>query len=392
MPSEPSSRSQLIPRQVRAAEVSIGHQPSIDSRLPPAREAIRVDTLRGRKARHLQKIRRWYARVVGSEAVSSDDQSLILWAESPDEARNFLERTGRSKDFLGFDKIFVAKRTGKTRTNRYIGGDYYPTTNDETVDVYNEVVTAPPRIIDLVQWCTCDVMISRGQEPLLVLEDTTHIVRMNLYQRFPRLARAASLGVPSLILQGTRGLEFRLRGDRWALYRYLQAMEAIARVHPESPTLAFWYGPADEAEFDAERAAFQYVNSVINGSADDADLITRKMTAEVRSVLASGVEGDIARDLPCIDYTGEEVIVRVGARPDRKSWKEKGSGQMDPYVGLILAAKYIHCYDSSGKKIKDLVLEFTYLPPDFWFFADADTTALYKRLPIEFADQVRFLG
>jgi hypothetical protein len=65
---------------------------------------------------------------------------------------------------------------------------------------------------------------------------------------------------------------------------------------------------------------------------------------------------------------------------------------MDPYVGLIAAAKYIYCYNEKGQQVKDLVVEFTYLPKDFWFFRDRKTTALYKRLPFEFADQVRFLG
>ncbi len=66
---------------------------------------------------------------------------------------------------------------------------------------------------------------------------------------------------------------------------------------------------------------------------------------------------------------------------------------MDPYVGMILAAKMIYCYDNDGIQTRPLVVEFTYLPPNFWFFKDAaNATALYKRLPYEFADEVRFLG
>ena len=98
-------------------------------------------------------------------------------------------------------------------------------------------------------------------------------------------------------------------------------------------------------------------------------------------------------DLPSISYSGPEVIVKIGAKPEKKSWREKGSGQMDPYVGMIIAAKYIYCFDEQGKQTKPLVVELTYLPKDFFFFQNLDkTTSLYKKLPFEFADEVRFLG
>ena len=194
------------------------------------------------------------------------------------------------------------------------------------------------------------------------------------------------------MLQGTGGLDFSLRGDRWALYRYMQAFEAIARVHPGAPALPFWYlhDPTDERRAQDEMIA--YVRAIVEGAAGQVTGVQEAVIARVREVMRDGVEGDIARDIASIDHRGDDVIVRIGAKPERKSWREKGSGQMDPYVGLILAAKYIYCYDESGKKVKDLILQFTYLPPDFWFFSNPDSTALYKTLPILFADEVRFLG
>ena len=168
-------------------------------------------------------------------AVEKESQALLLWAESPEEARNFLKRMQSAGNQLKIERIFVAKRNPKSRSNTYVGGHYHPTSDDKSVDVFDSVVASPPKITDLVQWCTCDIMLSRGWEPLVVMEDTTHIVRMDLYQRMPRLARAAIRGVPSLVLQGTRGLDFRLRGDRWALHRYLSTFEAIARLHPSAP-------------------------------------------------------------------------------------------------------------------------------------------------------------
>lgn len=324
------------------------------------------------------------------EAIRTEDDSLVLWAESPGEARAFLSRVSRSGSMI-FDRIFVAKRTG-SRANWYLRGEYYRTTDDSVVDVYDEVVLAPGPVADLVQWCTCDVMISRGVRPLVVFEDTTHIVRMNLYQRFPRLARAASLAVPSVMLQGTRGLDFNMRGDRWGWYRYLQGVEAIARVHRESPTALFWYVEEATSIQAAEESAIAYVEAVVAGRRAAVDKLCWDSIALIRSELSNGVRGDVAPPIPSIEVQRDAVIVKVGARPEAKSWREKGSGQMDPYLGLILAAKYIYCYDPHGEKCRQLILRFVHLPPGFWFFADAETTALYKRLPIEFADEVEFLG
>lgn len=293
---------------------------------------------------------------------------------------------------MGTRPDFVAKRSGKVRHNRYVGGEFYRTTNDKAVDVYDEVVLAPEGIIDLVQWCTCDIMLSRGNRPVAVVEDTTHIVRMNLYQRIPRIARAAMLGIPSVVLQGTRGLDFRLRGDRWGLQRYLRAYEGMARLYKEFAPLPLYYPPDGAAELAAETDMIRYIDAVLAGNTDSARRMRERTLKSLAETLA--VTGDeVPPQINSISVRKAEVAVRIGARPDVKSWREKGSGQMDPYVGMILAAKLIYCYNEEGIQTKPLIVEFAYLPPGFWFFKDAEkATALYKRLPYEFAHEVRFLG
>ncbi len=324
---------------------------------------------------------------------SSEIKHLTLWAESPEEARAFMKYAVSNPKFPIIEKIYVAKRSPNFRTNSYVGGHYYETTNDAAVDVINSVITAPHAIVDLVQWCTCDVMLSVGELPCVVLEDTTHIVRMNLYQRIPRLARAALLGVPSLILQGTRGLDFSLRGDRWALYRYLQAFNGIAICYPNTPTLPFWYEPDPTLENEAHVFVIEHIIALLTKNNEKVMSDRHRILSIIETTLRNGFRGDIARDIPSIEHDGDEVVVKVGVKPDKKSWVEKGSGQMDPYVGMILAAKYIYCFDEFGRKVKPLVVEFTYLKSDFWWFSDlATTTSLYKRLPIEFADKVRWCG
>lgn len=319
-------------------------------------------------------------------------EELILWAESPEEARNFLARASRAGAAWSPDRIFVAKRSGTARHNRYVGGEFYTTTNDSAIDVYDEVVLAPDKIVDLVQWCTCDIMLSRGSQPIVVVEDTTHIVRMNLYQRIPRIARAAMLSVPAVVLQGTRGLDFRLRGDRWGLHRYLRAYKGMMNLYRDCSPVAFYYLDNPDAELAAEADVIRYVNALVLENHSEAASV-RKRATEVLNTALSVTGDEQPPQINSISVRTDEVVVRIGAKPDVKSWREKGSGQMDPYVGMILAAKLIYCYDANGKQVKALAVEFTFLPEDFWFFKDAaSATALYKRLPYEFADEVRFLG
>jgi hypothetical protein len=326
-------------------------------------------------------------------AFPSGNASLHLWAESPAEAANFYKKAIQAGYPLPINKVFVAKRTPNRGPNKYIQGLYFRTSGYPDFDVYQGYVQAPKAVIDLVNWCTCDIMVTRGETPVFVLEDTTHIVRMNLYQRIPRLARAAMLGVPSLMLQGTRGLNFRLRGDQWALYRYYQAFEAIARIYSKAPSLPVIYMPSINGDEDrANQLAFSCVKAWIEHDVVQADIHKADILNAVQDVLTKGVNGAAPPDINSIYHTGPEVIVRIGAKPDKKSWNSKGSGQMDPYIGMIAAAKYIYCYDANGQQSKPLIVEFTYLPLGFKFFSNPSPTALYKRLPFELADEVRFLG
>jgi hypothetical protein len=235
-------------------------------------------------------------------------------------------------------------------------------------------------------------MLSWGDKPICVLEDTTHIVRMNVYQRVPRLFLAARMGIPAIALQGTRGLDFSKRGDCWGMHRYMRAFAAISRLYPNSAVLPFFYVPTDGAsEVEAERLAFQYLDALVRGDDEKIGGIRELVIAQVAEIAEHGFRGHFARDIPSIEVSDDEVIVHIGANPDKKSWREKGSGQMDPYIGLIAAAKYIYCFDSLGKQVRAMVVRFTNLPPNFWWFRDwQESRSLYKTLAFQLADRVEF--
>ena len=310
---------------------------------------------------------------------------LTLWAESPEEARLFLDRA-RRQSMQRVDKIYVAKRFPKNRANKYVEGEYFATSDDESVTVYDEVIIAPSKVISLVQWCTCDVMLTWSENPICVIEDTTHIVRMNVYQRFPRLIRAAMCGVPAIAIQGTRGLDFRLRGDCWGMHRYMRAYAAASKIYPALGVLPFTYLPgSDEAR--AEFDTFEYIKALITNDHVKANRLRAVKMEEIEDISHLGYHGHIAPDIQSIEVGSNCVTVKIGARPEKKSWREKGSGQMDPYIGMIAAAKYIYCYDSTGKQSKELVVSFKFIPPDFFWFKDWKTSkSLYKTLAFEIGD------
>ena len=320
---------------------------------------------------------------------------LILWAESPEEARLFLQRAGRNAFHITFEKIYVAKRSPKNRSNQYTDGQYYVTDNSNNVIVYEDVIVAPEKITALVQWCTCDIMLSRGNQPIAVVEDTTHIVRMNVYQRIPRLFKATMNNIPAIALQGTRGLNFTKRGDCWGMHRYIRAFASINRLYPNVCVLPLYYITNDPiySEANAEKTLFDYLHALIQKDDHAASTIRAKIQSEIVQVDKNGFHQHIARHIPSIEVTESEVIVHIGAKPNKKSWKEKGSGQMDPYIGMIAAAKYIYCFNESGQKNKDMVVRFTFIPPDFWWFRDWRTSrSLYKTLAFQIADRVEFNG
>ncbi|HCB0059510.1 TPA: hypothetical protein MYL02_002618, partial [Klebsiella pneumoniae] len=176
---------------------------------------------------------------------------LTIWAESPEEARNFIRNIYSKVNLPIISGIRVAKKNPSSRGNNYVAGSYYIATNDEHVDVTNELIQAPQAIVELVQWCTCDIMISVGDHPVCVIEDTTHIVRMNVFQRVPRIIKAAQLGVHAIILQGTQGLDLNKRGDNWAIYRYMLPYQKANKIYPTliAPVL---YLPNDEDQCRAE--------------------------------------------------------------------------------------------------------------------------------------------
>lgn len=329
-----------------------------------------------------------------SEMTAQQCEPLILWAESPEEARNFLQRAKRQAFPFAISVIYVAKKSAKNRANSYVEGEYFVTSNDDEVTVYQEVIIAPKPITELVSWCTCDVMLSRGQTPLAVLEDTTHIVRMNIFQRIPRLYKAAMLGVPAIVLQGTRGLDFSKQGDCWGLHRYIKAFAAICKRFPKPGVLPFFYVPTTEGDEDrAENEAFGYLTSIIGGDCERVNAIKDRVVTQVFHIASNGYLGYSAPEIPSIEVGATEVIVNVGAKPDKKSWAAKGSGQMDPYIGMIAAAKFIYCFNADGEQVKDLIVRFKFLPPDFWWFQGWENSrSLYKTLAFEIADKVEFLG
>ncbi|MFH5047040.1 hypothetical protein V8954_07990 [Klebsiella michiganensis] len=203
--------------------------------------------------------------------------------------------------------------------------------------------------------------------------------------------RRSYLGVHAIILQGTQGLDLNKRGDNWAIYRYMLPYQKANKIYPTliAPVL---YLPNDEDQCRAEMEVANLLATIFYAP----NLISDKKLSigkNLDDIVLHGFNGNIAPPINSIRVSDKEVVVKIGARPERASWRSKGSGQMDPYIGMIAAAKYAYCFDHAGNKTRDLVVEFTFLPDGFFYFTDWESsTSLYKRLAFEIADKVVFCG
>ena len=122
---------------------------------------------------------------------------MILWAETEADADQFLELID---GYHIFNQIFCAK---KGPGSKYLSGKYF-VYNLEKKFLSQEIINAPIKITKLTQWCSPDIIISRNDDPLLVIELTFHtLVYNNVAQRIPRIAKAAQEKIPAIIFQRT---------------------------------------------------------------------------------------------------------------------------------------------------------------------------------------------
>ncbi len=311
------------------------------------------------------------------------DNEVVLWAETAAEADLFLQRMERNGAAFEIDRAFVGKRSVKDRGNRYIGGTFYEY-DAESGGAVESGIIAPKAIVDLVQWCASDVMLSRGAEPLISIEDTTHIAGNNLFQRLPRVARSSFLGVPSVIFQGI-GPKLTGKSRTWALHRFLSAYLKVNLVGSAPCLTVFYEGEKEAAAREDE--LIRLAGFAVSGDGQKFGRLSDRFLAKMKTI-HSEIQGPVP-PIRCIDVTDDEVRVLIGVRPERKSWAQKGSGQMDTYVGLIFAARLLFALQDNGEKTKEVVAFFKNLPPDFWWFADSNHS-LYNTLPKEFADRYEY--
>ena len=132
-------------------------------------------------------------------------KNIIIWAESSAEIEDFIKLTEGEARF-NIKKVFIAKRGVG---NNYLTGVYFPYDLKLKACLVDEL-KAPKFIIDLVQWCSPDIIIANERKALLSIETTYHTLTYNnIAQRIPRqTCSSVKSGIARVIEEGFSLLNF----------------------------------------------------------------------------------------------------------------------------------------------------------------------------------------
>jgi len=310
-------------------------------------------------------------------ATDSSDSTFEIYAdqdELDDRETGFLTLI---EDELNFNIGNVYEAKGG---NEYRAGKYYP--YDLSTGMRNDkhTITVPDNVQDILQWGCPDVIIASGESPILSIETTSHKLRWNnVAQRVPRQLRAAKLGVPNVIFQRVDSYE---SDDPWINW-FCEIFRKATKIHGTS-SLAIPY-----VESDREKKAKQLAglcNYFATGYEEETlcevqEEMEKYTTEYDEETLLKGKSGDPRSFVDKSDH----VTCTIGVKPDGSGWDTKGTGNLDPYPGLVKMIEILCCYEGKRKKRK-LVTHFSNLPEDFpWF---RERSSLYLDLIEEFSDEI----
>lgn len=317
-----------------------------------------------------------------------------LWAESVDEADEMLEIIENSQYTIEFEEIYVAKRHGRHRTNDYLAGRYYryhPGIGLRESDVSENV--APAEVIQAVQWTSMDIYITVEEQLVFSAEVTTQLEGNNLFQRLPRAAMACSTGSVVVTLQGSGSTPNEMMLQR--LFTAHDRLHSSCHAIPEGvdeyrPSVVLFYTD-EESRVEATDLYVSLIAACVNRQEGAISSILEQCISRMAPYIISHPfptynDADSKAGIRCFDVNEENVTINIKANPNVKSWRDKGTGNMDPYPGLIYAAALLHAYDGDGNKIRNVIANFERLPRGFWWLQETNGS-LYRILPSLFCDE-----
>jgi hypothetical protein len=287
---------------------------------------------------------------------------------------------------------FVKHKTG------YRQGLYWPLTDIDSMRTLDKEIQSSKSIVHTTEWQHQDYIIANSGEPSLAVELTEHAFRYNnVAQRLPRLVRPLSYGVSTAILQKVdERSQDKYKG--W----FLKALVNASRIF-KTPAVSYLYDDSQrgQSENALSRLTCQLVDSISFGDAGSLKDFRKTLGEKLREneKMADDLydESELLDSSKWLSVSSNRVEVIIGARPDRKGWKTKGTGNLDPYPGLVLLADLLLCRTGPRKsdRSRKLVVVFKHLPKNFWWFKKFPTE-LYLELLIDpakrIADDVVFKG
>lgn len=309
-------------------------------------------------------------------------KNVTVWAESSAEIEDFIVLLKKEARF-NIKSVFVAKRG---IGNNYLAGTYFPYDLKLKACLAKEA-KAPKFIVDLVQWCSPDIIIADDKQAFLSIETTYHTLTYNnIAQRIPRQVRSSIKSVPNVIFQKIENRNIETT-KIWFCKSFMST-DYIYKI----PSLAILF---TEKDFDNKRKQLvKLCNVMINGE-DSKEIVNQIKTDmeffaskyDPKSVLYTK-KGDLRN---WIRDKKDKVIVIIGVKPEGTGWKTKGTGLMDPYPGLVKMSELLFCFNVNGKRTKKLWTYFKFLPRDFWWF-EKFPNELYYSIIKEFSNKVYYKG
>jgi hypothetical protein len=337
---------------------------------------------------------------------------MILWAETEADADQFLDLIGNPKIF---NQIFCAK---KGPGSKYLGGKYF-VYNLEKKFLSKEIIDAPESIRELTQWCSPDIIISKDNKPLLVIELTFHtLVYNNVAQRIPRIAKSAEKRIPSIIFQKT---DYQ---DNILLSWFCRSLNNLGNIYNTKALPIFF----DDKDYDESVLKLKNIVKEIfeNKLPDFNSLININQKFSKTYNKETLLYGKKKKKRTWITNANNKIIVNIGVRdncavkkinsnflpgcqgndedkkkfrkhlrnkpPEEKGcvWLSKGTGGMDPYPGLVKMSELLLCYNDDFIKTKKVEVHFSKLKKNFWWFKKNEDKEIYLKLIHEFSDIITY--
>lgn len=324
------------------------------------------------------------------EFTESTDSTVRLYTDSESDVEEFFQLFG---EFLNFsiDRAYYSKSN-----QEYIDGIFYSYDMSRKAST-GEEINAPDSVTSLVQWTMPDIILTRDGDPIISVEITHQQIRgINVAQRIPRQIKAAREGVPNFLFQKI-GDDTEPHQVTWMCKTFTKATKIY-----NTPSLPVFFKDPDDTTSvsvphrnERRKVIAQMLNRAASKRNESPFTVLPDIWSEVLSYADQFDRDTITHTLhqsprkrKWIRIYDDELLYINNSSKDAKSFENKGSGNWDPYPGLVKMIDILFCMNERGEKKRKLITYLRNIPKDFWWFEER--SSIYYDLIELFSDEIYF--